>query len=205
MHAKIKSLIRMLVAFLPALILIVSGCAPQPQSIIVKPLVDARSQPIGNNRVLVLTVTDRRPQTTLGNLSANNKQQIPISSRSDVTQAVQQALSERLQASGFHIVKPASTAALVLHIDIQRIDYAVSRDPLTVGLPINIIAVNAVLRAVARKQNRMLSGQYQANSTRRQLGYPSAVDNELLLNNVLAEALRQLLHDPELTAFLATS
>lgn len=183
------------------MLLILAGCALSPQTVAIKPFVDARSQPIGRDRALALDVVDRRPQQAFGNRGGVYATAL-ISPRTDVAQSVRQALAERLQASGFRIAPAGSEAPLALRVDIEKIDYIAHPDQLVGGGLVNEVRIQAAISALARNGGQTLSGQYQANSARRQLGHPKEVDNELFINEVVGETLRQLLHDPKIMGFL---
>lgn len=184
-----------------ALIFLAGGCALNPQTVAIAPLVDARSQAIGNNRTLALQVQDRRPRQPFGARGGVYDTAL-INPRTEVAQAVYQALEERLVASGFRVSKAVGSEPLALSVEILRIDY-LSEPGTALGSPlVNQIRLHAAIAATARNGARILNSQYQASSTKRQIGYPSAAENERLINAVLAETLRQLLHDPDVLQVL---
>ncbi|MFO1351606.1 MAG: YajG family lipoprotein [Gammaproteobacteria bacterium] len=180
---------------------LLGACALSPQEVTVKPLVDVQSQPIGRDRLLSLEVIDRRPRQTFGARGGIYDTAV-IAPRGDVAQTVWQALAERLRADQFKVIG-AGEAPLAMRVELLRIEYLVNSAPAVGGPLVNEIRVNCAIQASIRNAARAVSGQYQANSARRQLGFPNAADNEAMLNEAIHHTLRQLLQDPAVLKLLA--
>jgi hypothetical protein len=77
-----------------------------------------------------------------------------------------------------------------MRVDIQRIEYITRGDPI-----VNEVHIKAAIRASARNGDKILTSQYQANKVRRVLTPPDEVENEIMINEIVAEALQHLLQD----------
>ena len=184
----------------------VSGCALSPQTVAVLPAIDVRAEPIGRGRDILLEVLDQRPQQVIG-ARGGVYDTATITPRTDVVQGVEQALAERLQASGFNVSQgntdSETVAELSLRVAVLTIDYQAQAGA-QLGTPlVNEIKLSAEIEAIVVNNNRRRAGQYQALSQRRQLGYPNAEENEIMINDVLAKALKQLLEDRSMLELLA--
>ena len=72
------------------------------------------------------------------------------------------------------------------------------------GSVVNRVEVNTVIEALARNpQGDEYKGVYRAGNTYEQPLTPSAARNEMMINEVLNRALKQLLADPKLLSFMA--
>lgn len=188
-------------------LVLTGGCALSPQTLMLRPFIDAPATPIGRDRALLLGVDDRRPEAALGRRGGVYDTAL-ISPANSASDAVFAALAERLRAGGFQVVtEPQDGAgggvAAALQVTLLRLDYVVRPDPLVLGPLFNEIRASAVLSATLTAAATRRSGVYQASSVQRQLGYPTAADNEETVNGVLSDALKQLLLDPELRTLLA--
>ena len=183
-----------------------ASCALSPQTVAVLPAIDVRAEPIGRGREILLAVIDQRPQQAIG-ARGGIYDTATITPRTDVVQGVEQALAERLEASGFNVIKAtgelAATPELGLQVAVLSIDYqALTGSQL--GTPLlNEIKLSAEVNATATNSSGSRTGQYQALSQRRQMGYPNAEENEIMINDVLARALKQLLEDRNILELLA--
>lgn len=193
------------------LLLWLGGCALSPQQVLLRPFIDVPADLPGNGRSIKVTVTDDRQQPAFGHRGGvyNTAE---ITPRGDVAQAVFRALAERLQASRFTVINGAATgeltatapAELELAVQVRQLDYLTRNDLLVGGPLLNEIRLTALLTATARTAGASRSGRYQANSVLRRLGHPSAAENEEMINEVLSQALKQLLLDGQLRAMLAS-
>jgi uncharacterized lipoprotein YajG len=167
------------------------GCALSPQTVAIKPLLNAQSYSIGRGRSLALEVLDQRPTVHFGSRGGVYRTAL-ITPRTDVAQAIRQALAERLSANGFKVVLPPPTSVtpLSMRVDIQRIEYIARGDPI-----VNEVHIKAAIRASTRNGDKILTSQYQANKVRRVLTPPDEVENEIMINEIVAEALQHLLQD----------
>jgi len=172
------------------------GCALSPQTVAIKPLIDARSYPIGRGRSLALEVVDQRPVAHFGTRGGLYDTAF-ISPRTEVAPVIRQALAERLGADGFKVTLDQASAPLAIRVEIQRIDYIASGDPMK-----KEVRVEAAIRAVTRNGGRTLTSQYRASKTHQVLTPPDEVENEAIINEVVAEALRRLLQDGALLDLL---
>jgi uncharacterized lipoprotein YajG len=167
------------------------SCALSPQTVAIKPLLNAQSYPIGRGKSLALEVLDQRSKVHFGSRGGVYHTAL-ITPRTDVAQAIRQALAERLSANGFKVVLPSSTSVtpLSMRVDIQRIEYIARGDPV-----VNEVHIKAAIRAFTRNGDKTLTSQYQANKVQRVLIPPDEVENEIMINEIVAEALQHLLQD----------
>jgi uncharacterized lipoprotein YajG len=152
--------------------------------------------------VLALAVADQRPQKAFGTRGGVYNTAL-ITPRTDVAQAIQRVLAERLGASGFQVVPWQQGLEPSLRVMVSSVDYVVNQASTIGGPLINEVRVHAVIEAIAINTGMSRSGHYQANSARRQVGFLSAPDNEFIINEVIAQALKQLLQDQNILNLLA--
>ena len=150
------------------------GCALSPQTVAILPAIDVRAEPIGRGRNILLEVLDQRPQQAIG-ARGGVYDTATITPRTDVVQGVEQALAERLEASGFNVGKDDTEVVLGselgLRVAVLSIDYQ-AQTGAQLGTPLlNEIKLNAEIEATVTNNNNRRSGQYQALSQRRQLGF----------------------------------
>ena len=188
--------ILVLIVFLP----IVQGCALSPQSITLNPVLNVTVPPQAQTQTIVLKVLDLRPNKAFGTRGGVYDTAL-ITPRTDVAQTLYRVLAERLQNGNFQLGASDNATLPMLEVRIERIDYGLTS--VIAGGLFNEIKVNALIQATAHNAGRALSGQYQAASTRRVSAYPSAQQNEALLNEVVGRALQSLLADQELLAVLS--
>lgn len=178
-------------------VIVLMGCALSPQTVVITPRIDVQSHPIGQGRALALEVVDQRPVDHFGYRGGVYDTAV-ISPQTDVAQTIRQALAERLRASQFVVTPPRSDAPISMRVEIQRIDYVASGEPV-----ITEVRAYAVIRVVIRHGERILTTQYQANSARRVLGPPRAAENEAIINEVIAQVLQRMLQDGAVLDLLA--
>ena len=175
------------------------GCALSPQSITLSPVlnvaVTAQSQP----QTIALNVLDLRPNRAFGTRGGVYDTAL-ITPRTDVAQTLYRVLAERLRNGNFQLSDSIAAALPLLEVRIERIDYGAI--PVIAGGILNEIKVNALISATVRNRGHVLSAQYQAASSRQINAYPSAEQNETLLNEVVGKALQSLLADQELLNLL---
>lgn len=169
---------------------IFGACALSPQTITLKPAIDVRSHPIGRGRELALEVVDLRPSRHFGSRGGVYGETALLNPRTEVAETVRRALAERLTASQFRVTPPNPGAPLALRVEIQRIDYIASGEPI-----VSEVRAVAVIRAIVRNSGRTLTSQYQANTARRVVGPPGEAANEVILNEVVGKVLQRLLQD----------
>jgi uncharacterized lipoprotein len=166
-------------------------------------LVDVGVPAIGRNRPLALEVTDARDSPVFGSRGGLYGETALLTPRTEVAQSLRQALGERLAAAGFRIVTADTPDSVSLDVRIQQLDYRLDTPAGPGGGVVNDARAEAVLDAILTNAGRSHGARYQASSVRRVVGYPSEADNAALLNEVVAQSLRQLLQDPQLLALLA--
>lgn len=183
--------------------LLLQGCALSPQTVTLTPLVDAAVPTVGRGRPMALSVNDARETTAFGSRGGLYGDTALLVPGEDVAQSVRRALAERLTAAGFRVMPGGEAAPHALSVDIRRLSYRLETPPGLAGGVINDARTEAILDAVLTHPAGRHGARYQAGSVRRVVGYPSEADNVALLNEVVAQALRQLLQDPRLQALLA--
>jgi uncharacterized lipoprotein len=186
------------------LVMLLSGlysCALSPQSIALQPILNVPAEPIGRNRLLAVEVMDQRPQQAFGARGGVYDTAL-IVPRTDVAQAIHTALTERLRASGFNITHWQPGMEPSLRVIIKHIDYVMNEAAIIGGPLINEVRVRAVIEAMVSNGGQSRNGEYQASNARRQVGYLTAADNVSILNEVVAQALQQLLQDRDILDLL---
>lgn len=189
-------------ALLLIVLLIPTGCALSPQTVTLTPLVDAAVPAIGRGRPLALTVSDTRASPVFGSRGGLYGDTALIMPGDDVAGSVRRALAERLTAAGFRVLPAGATAPHALSVDIRQLDYRLETPPGLGSGMMHDARAEAILDAVLTHPGGQHGARYRAGSVRRVVGYPGEADNAALLNEVVAQSLRQLLQDPRLLALL---
>lgn len=187
---------------LAGMLLLLQSCALSPQTVTLTPLVDAAVPAVGRGRSMALTVNDARASEAFGSRGGLYGDTALIMSGEDVARSLRRALAERLTAAGFRILPAGGTAPHTLSVDIRRLDYRLETPSGLAGGVVHDARTEVVLDAVLAHPGGRHGARYQASSVRRVFGYPSEADNAALLNEVVAQALRQLLQDSQLQALL---
>lgn len=176
---------------------VAGGCALSPQTLNIRPMLDAATPSLGRGRALSLEVVDARAQPAVFGTRGGIYQTATVGPRNDVAAAVQQALAERLAAAGF-VPVAVQPGARALRVELLRIDYHASGEP-----AVGEVRAACEVRASVSNTGASYSGNYRASSVRQVVGSPGVEENEKIVNEIIAQALQRMLADRGLLDTLA--
>lgn len=184
---------------MPAILMLaLSGCALSPQMITVQPSPEVTAANVGNNQSVTVSTVDQREQQAFGTRGGVYGNTSLIRPANDLAAVITDAVRKGLQAQGFNAFNPNDDGR-PLEVRIATLSYVPEE-----GSVVNRVEVNTVIEALARNpQGDEYKGVYRAGNTYEQPLTPSAARNEMMINEVLDRALKQLLADPKLLSFMA--
>ena len=184
---------------MPAILMLaLNGCALSPQMITVQPSPEVTAANVGNNQSVTVSTVDQREQQAFGTRGGVYGNTSLIRPANDLAAVITDAVRKGLQAQGFNAFNPTDDGR-PLEVRIATLSYVPEE-----GSVVNRVEVNTVIEALARNpQGDEYKGVYRAGNTYEQPLTPSAARNEMMINEVLDRALKQLLADPKLLSFMA--
>ena len=105
---------------------IAAGCAFTPHSIVLKPDVQVAPSSVGAGRVLLVTVVDERPKSTLGTRGVRGVG-AEITLQGDPQAVVQTSVNDGLRKQGFAPTADRPADGRELRVEIRTIDYGVTQ------------------------------------------------------------------------------
>lgn len=179
-------------------IALIPACALSPQEIDVRPVIDVDENRIARGQRVFLHVTDSRKDPSFGVRGGVYPETSFIKPRGDLTVAVRDAVSGVLRRYGFHLATQAEGAAVKFTVDIERIRYLPSGDPV-----VRHVDTESSLNALCSNGANRFESRYQARLGKDVLKPPSAKENESLINAVLSKGLRAMMSDQGLLGCLS--
>lgn len=141
-------------------------------------------------------MVDERASKSLGHRGTAYGKAAQITTDQDIAAVVQDKVSEGLRNKGYTVV-PYAGASTGLSIEVRSLDYSTSQGFWTGG-----VAVNASMKAVAKKPGDTYERMYRSDKERRVAVVPTAGKNQEDLNDGLSGVLAQLFDDVGLFRFL---
>jgi uncharacterized lipoprotein len=177
-----------------------SACALSPQMIDIVPKPEVVTRNAGNNEAVRVSTMDQRSSPAFGTRGGIYGNTSLIRAGNDMPGAITLAVRQGLQQQGFNAYNPGGQAS---DLDVRIVEFSYVPEE---GSVVNRVEVKAELHAVARNQRGdEFRGIYRAGNTYEQPLTPTASRNQMMLNEVLDRALRQLLADDKLLNFLSGS
>jgi uncharacterized lipoprotein len=177
-----------------------SACALSPQMIDIVPKPEVVTRNAGNNEAVRVSTLDQRSSPAFGTRGGVYGDTSLIRAGNDMPGAITLAVRQGLQQQGFNAYNPGGQAS---DLDVRIVEFSYVPEE---GSVVNRVEVKAELHAIARNQRGdEFRGVYRAGNTYEQPLTPTASRNQMMLNEVLDRALRQLLADDKLLNFLSGS
>ncbi|MGH8581163.1 MAG: YajG family lipoprotein [Gammaproteobacteria bacterium] len=174
-------------------IALIPACALSPQEIDVLPVIDVGKTRIARGQRVFLHVADSRTDASFGARGGVYAETSFIKPRGDLAVAVRNAVSGVLQRYGFDLAAEAEGAAVKFTVDIERIRYLPSGDPV-----VRHIDTESSVNALCNNAANRFESRYEARLGKDVLKPPSANENERLINAVLSKGLQAMMSDPGL-------
>ncbi len=178
-----------------AAVVALTGCAFQKQAIKLQPSVDVAASSIGAGKSTMVNVSDERPRTTLGTRGVGGiGEQLTLDG--DLPTVVRDAVVDGLQKQGFATDGPMANQ---LRVEIRNLDYAVNSGFWAGKLNVEFLLKGICIKGDARPYEQMYRGEYRKNVQVVQ----GAESNNQFVNDVVSQAINNLLKDQALLACLA--
>jgi len=181
------------------LVILLSGCAYQPMTVILEPDTTVTVSDIGRGQTIYLMVVDERTEDGIGNRGGAMMKGAKITLDEDLAAVVQSALISMLDTKGFVVNSTDSNAVSpLLRVDLRGLKYSTSTGFWTGG-----VEVTAAIRATAQGELENYENFYRYENEDRVMVVPGADSNSERINIALNDVLHQLIRDKKLLEVLA--
>ena len=187
--------------FVSVLLVSLSGCVLNGQTVTLEPQVRISATGIGEGRTVAVTIKDGRPDQRYGTRVAPGSPAYglgAISSAPDQDERVLSVINQMLQKQGFVVKEGDPETQLTLVAELRELRYSMYNRVLSLG-----VHVDGVLHVIATNDHRRYEQSYRANIERTVLVTPTAAGNAELINEVASGLLQKMADDKELFKFLA--
>lgn len=179
--------------------LLLAGCAYSSNSTTIAPEVQTSAAAIGQGAEIVLTVTDRRDDKTIGFRSDAYGNTQVIKTEQSIEAAVYDTLNDAFTAQGFSVVSPMQASSRnLLTVEILEIANNSNTEIVT-----SKIRTKVMVKAIASDGRTTYTRSYWAEKDGRSVATSSASRNERYINEALSTALNDLANDEKLAALFA--
>jgi uncharacterized lipoprotein YajG len=181
------------------LLLLAAACVHAPQPVVLNPMPKISGQAVGKLLPVAVRVADARPAPGTADVPSvrDAREQYPITT--DVVGVVRAQVMSGLDLQGF---RPApatgADAGRSLTVEVRVLELSVLP-----GFGSSDINAAAALTAIARRADATYEVTHQVNEHRKVFFGPTRKDVAATVNGALGEALRRILEDEKLLAFLA--
>ena len=180
-----------------AAIVLLIGCAHNPQQARITASVDVPNSAEGANVFVAVRVVDERPSKSLGRRADAYGPSGEITSPDDLELVVQRQVTSALRMKGFIPTEASRDSVNSLTVELRLLEYSVSQS-LTFGLH-----VRGAVKVVALRSSERYEKIYRAEVEERVFVVPPPEVNERLINDALGKTLNEIFVDSQLFSFLA--
>ncbi|WP_447746306.1 YajG family lipoprotein [Pseudomonas nicosulfuronedens] len=183
---------RLLLGFIAAASLTLTGCALSPQQLNPTPEFKGPVAAVGQGQPVVVKVVDGRPSTALGTRGGLYSETSQLTVRSeDVIPKLQLQAETAVRLLGF---TPSANAynAPQLTLTLAELKYQSPKE----GMYVTEADIGATFRADVQSGSRRYSGRYGASTNQRFGMAPNQATNTKLVSDVLSDALTRVFKDP---------
>ncbi|MCK5656175.1 MAG: hypothetical protein KAI03_07790 [Candidatus Aureabacteria bacterium] len=152
---------------------------------------------IGKGREVLITVKDERTKKILGRRGSGFGPAASITTTQDLPKIILKRVKSALKAYNFKPVESGSISRS-LSVEIRAVEYDTS-----MGFASSGVHVRASLKADGKNGVSVFEKFYRAEKDKRIIIVPTAKSNAKFINEVLSQALENLINDQELLDFLA--
>lgn len=182
--------------FMP-LMLLLTACAFQSESIALKPQVNVSATQIGMGKSIAVEVVDVRNDTSLGGRASGYGPAANISLADDIVKVVKTEVSQGLMKKGFKVVadenNPRKLIVRIVGLQYQQ----------RTGFWAISIIVTSSLEAVAQNNGKNYQQMYRSRVEHQVLVTPTSGADTGYVNAAISDLLNKLLNDEQLLIFLA--
>ena len=168
------------------------------QKALLNPILDVKSENVGNNIQVGVKVLDERPEKILGYRGAASVSKGGvITTDQEVAEVFSEKIKEGLTIKGFQPTSYSDDISRTLKIEIRSLEYYTSTGFWTGG-----IHTKASLKAIAQNSGKEYEEYYRGGNEERIMVVPSAEENDNFINIAVSEVLEKLFNDKKLFEFL---
>mgnify|MGYP001813245731 CR=1 FL=1 len=182
-------------------LVLASGCAFTPQTVVIEPEIVVGESDIGHGIQVGVYVVDERTNKELGRRGTGAMKGAAITTEQDVAEVFGIAIIEGLDKKGFNatLVGSASTdATALIRVDIRNIEYETSMGFWTGG-----VHVRGSMKGTATKGSESYDKFYQVDDEKRVVVVPGADSNAQMINTTVSAMIQEMFNDVDLFDFLA--
>lgn len=190
--------VRSFVPVLALALLTLTGCAFNPQTANITPVVTVMNSSDGKGVTVAVRVSDERPSKSLGRRGTAYGAAAEITAAQDIATVVQKEIIDGLNKKGFTALKENEESNAKLSVEVRLLEYSTSQGFWTGG-----VNIKGALKVIATKNGKTYEKMYRTDKEERVMVVPTADTNEKWINGALSEVLTQLLEDNGLTMFLS--
>ena len=176
----------------PLLLVLLTGCALSPQTILIDPEVKI---PSGNyqqlQKTIQIQVNDARQDRVIGTRGGIYKDTSEITAAPGMTESVQNSLASAFRVLGYNVIGADANATIA--VDITDLTYAASGET-----TIRSVETSATLKATCRNGDHTVTNEYRITDKTEVLKAPSTGENQDMINGTLSSTLQKLVSDPTL-------
>jgi uncharacterized lipoprotein YajG len=174
-------------------ILTLTGCAPGPQMLSVRPDV---AMPAGDGiaeLTLGVEIIDALGSQKIGISGNPNGDNFPITLKGDVASALAPSIQEGLENQGFKVVPPSKETPNTLTVEIRKISLNSVKEK-----TMYVTSVDVEIAAKAKNGRHEYVRRYSSFNSKEDISVSSMKNSELLLNSALSEQISLMLNDEKL-------
>ncbi len=172
------------------LITTLGGCAFTPQAVKLQPNVNVEKSTVGADKLVMLSIVDERPRTTLGTRGVRGVGE-ELTIDGDLVTIVGEALTEGLSSQGFRISKGPVGDERELRIELRALEYR-----LLMGFWSGTLKTESTMKGIckfgsARPYEKLYRGKHQESV---QIVQGEEANNRYV-NIALSASINQILSD----------
>lgn len=175
-----------------------AGCQMTAQTVRLDPPVKLQPGEVASGAVVGLAVVDIRGDQQLGTIEDAQGTIFPVSTAEGSAAAIKQRVSDALTRKGFKVQPLSDDDPASLVVELRDLRYGSTKDKYNWGL-----SLKASVSAKAKKGLETYARTYNLAQEKGMGAPPSQKDSTFWVNEGVAQALDDMLNDPDLLAMLS--
>ena len=178
---------------------LLSGCAFHAQNVHLQPQVQYVDSNDGHGLPVDIVIQDQRPTQDLGHRGNGQISAATITTNSDVSTVIKQAIAQGLTHQGFKIVASSDAPHAVLTVQLRAL-----KTELHAGFWTGHQEANAAAAATATNGAHSYENFYRVDSKQSKFWVPTAGQNSDYINGALSNLVGKIVNDKKLISFLSS-
>ncbi|MDA5194108.1 YajG family lipoprotein [Govanella unica] len=176
------------------------ACTLENQSVMISPQLTYKSEKIGHQQPIYLSVVDKRPSKLIGYRKDETKDQADITAANDVRTAVYNSIKQVFLEQGFVMASSPEASVAQFTLDIEDLTYKAGGAYVAPSLETRML-----LKGTARRGTTTRSNNYEINRSGREAKPLTAERNAKMINDIVSQTLQMVAEDRAMMNFLATA